>query len=57
MQPNEHEKQRQRMIPRAEHILEKIMHRQRWAAEDRDRLADYLQSVVNSEVHRARAGR
>ena len=57
MQPNEHEKQRERMIPRAEHILEKIMHRQRWAAEDRDRLAEYLKSVANREIGRARKGR
>lgn len=54
---NDQESQRERMVPRAEHILEKILHRQRWSAEDRDRLVDYLQTVVNNEINHARKGR
>ena len=54
---NDLESQRERMVPRAEHILEKIFHRQRWSADDRDRLVDYLQTIVNNEISRARKGR
>lgn len=57
MQTNEQDRQRDRMVTRAEHIIEKIMHRRRWTAVDRDRLVDYLQTVANKEISRARKGR
>ena len=33
----------------AEYILEKIMHRQRWLSEDRDKLAEKLELLVNTQ--------
>ena len=43
-----------RMIEHAEFIIEKIFHRQRWIAADRDRLADKLALIVRDELLRER---
>lgn len=34
----------------AEYVLEEIMQRRRWAVEDRDLLAFYLQKLVEKEI-------
>lgn len=44
------EARRARMEARAEAILEKVLKRQRWTVPDRDRIADYLERVVNEEM-------
>lgn len=50
-----YEKQRERMDRSAEQLLETVLHRRRWLAVDRDRVAEFLQRLVNSEL--ARLGR
>lgn len=47
---SEADRARARLEMDAEGILENILHRTRWVASDRDRIADVLQSIIAREV-------
>lgn len=47
---SEADRARARLEMDAEGILEKVLHRTRWVASDRDRIADVLQAIVAREL-------
>lgn len=49
MTTSEDQRLEDRLTHDAEHILEKVLRRQRWHAADRDAIAQYLRRVVNRE--------
>lgn len=49
---NKGDRLRLRADQRAEHILEEVLHRRRWAAADRDRIADELIRFHQDEQRR-----
>lgn len=51
------ERDRVRMEMAAERLLENVLHRRRWAAQDRDAIAAFLGSLVDEEVRQAAASK
>lgn len=49
MTTSEDQRLEERLTQDAEHILEKVLRRQRWHAADRDAIAQYLRRIVNRE--------
>lgn len=49
MTTSEDERLEDRLTQDAEHILERVLRRQRWHAGDRDAIAQYLRRIVNRE--------
>lgn len=51
------ERDRVRMEMAAERLLENVLRRRRWAAQDRDAIAAFLGSLVDEEVRQAAASK
>lgn len=49
MTTSEDQRLEERLMQDAEHILEKVLRRQRWHAADRDAIAQHLRRIVNRE--------